>query len=944
MNSRRIPPTLQGQQQQQQQQRNDTSGISAPVPVPAPAPGSTLGVVKTPISPGQVVALVRNAWHKAAGGDDSPATNPDGSMAGITLNLTGKNIPALPDEVIDILRNGVERLSLSHNALSSVPARISQCSSLRYLAARNNAFDEFPLPLCELTSLEFLDLGRNRLRKIPKEIAKLVSLKALALQDNLIESIPLGVASMATLQVLRLTGNPVRFPLREVLQPPAGSLASTDGMSKDESFDVERVVTAQIKNFLSQMLNPRLTETSPRSEGTDDELSSSPETPRVLSRRATGRFPIRVRGSDGSPSQTKQLPPPIPGRSHFRAFSQVSNASSKSGSGMIPLTMGRSREGGPRSTSVPPKVFQQADTRPRSRSSLREASVPPDEDVPPETPVEKPRLNRFSNHFRGVSDSGGLTLTNPFSPEEHSLQRPFFVRELSALPVRRYGFQTRDPVLEVAKGILYSIYQIHLGVQTLMSLTNDGNTKRSSLEMVFYNTNMYFVELEQAIQDFDLSAGTRGARREHDAMQNAYTTLINAYVHICAKLIASVDILVENGDPRYMRTFLMAVYHSIMELRVSLSSWLSSPEGAAMAPSRPPSPEPLTAIASRAPSPEPLTAVTSRPPSRAAMTSRPPSRATSTSRPPSRAAIAAAIANNSSEVPNTARLGFSARRPGKVGLGMQVKTDIPYIERSRRGLATIVVTSGSASRPTTPVSDDSFTSAISSPEAERNPHTQIDLLSSDGDRQFERFFISLKHATDQIMRVLPGLNNLLTSSLQRARSNETAQKWETLKSKTRSVIQQTETLRERLANLQLRDPSIYLQGHGRSPSPFWASCNTLFSTWAELGDQIKLALVEKLVVSFPSEIIDGLRRISRSMKGSIDIMVLVRKQAAVMSKSGGIFPNSPPPSTATGSTTTQTPGQVNMNKSPPLPMTPQSAALGPAFRATKPMPMFGSSP
>jgi hypothetical protein len=71
----------------------------------------------TPLSPGQVVALVRDARKKALGDDDSrtPADAPagaDGLKPGITLDLIGKNIPALPDEVVDILRNGVERYDL----------------------------------------------------------------------------------------------------------------------------------------------------------------------------------------------------------------------------------------------------------------------------------------------------------------------------------------------------------------------------------------------------------------------------------------------------------------------------------------------------------------------------------------------------------------------------------------------------------------------------------------------------------------------------------------------------------------------------------------------------------------------------------------------------------------------------------------------------------------
>lgn len=39
------------------------------------------------------------------------------------------------------------RIALSHNKLSSFPARFSECTSLRYLNVRNNRISEFPLPV-----------------------------------------------------------------------------------------------------------------------------------------------------------------------------------------------------------------------------------------------------------------------------------------------------------------------------------------------------------------------------------------------------------------------------------------------------------------------------------------------------------------------------------------------------------------------------------------------------------------------------------------------------------------------------------------------------------------------------------------------------------------------------------------------------------------------------
>ena len=156
--ARRMVPLPQQPQQHQHQQQSSRSGTVPPGP-------------PIPLSPGQVVAIVREARNKALQGNDVRGTaeaDADGLKPGITLDLIAKNIPTLPDEVIDILQNGVERyvlmspfvvqertrandswpsLALSHNFLASLPARFSQCTSLRYLAARNNAFEAFPLPV-----------------------------------------------------------------------------------------------------------------------------------------------------------------------------------------------------------------------------------------------------------------------------------------------------------------------------------------------------------------------------------------------------------------------------------------------------------------------------------------------------------------------------------------------------------------------------------------------------------------------------------------------------------------------------------------------------------------------------------------------------------------------------------------------------------------------------
>ncbi|KAI1506637.1 hypothetical protein F5X99DRAFT_365019, partial [Biscogniauxia marginata] len=147
-----------------------------PPPIPdkfnvsANSSGSTLSA-SAPLSSAQVIALAREAMNSALQDNESQAAEASGVSnelrPGVTIDLSRMNIQSLPDEVVDIIKNELERsvlsylplahctpltshrpycrLALSHNKLSSFPARFSECTSLRYLNVRNNHIREFPL-------------------------------------------------------------------------------------------------------------------------------------------------------------------------------------------------------------------------------------------------------------------------------------------------------------------------------------------------------------------------------------------------------------------------------------------------------------------------------------------------------------------------------------------------------------------------------------------------------------------------------------------------------------------------------------------------------------------------------------------------------------------------------------------------------------------------------
>ncbi|KAG6359821.1 hypothetical protein INS49_010874 [Diaporthe citri] len=865
------------------------AGINIPPPPPIPKtvrkiPSNSGLTASAPIAQSQVIVLARDAMKKAVEENQSQVAEASAVSSelkpGVTVNLSHKNIQKLPEEVVDVIKDQLERLALSHNKISSFPARFAECTLLRYLNVRNNRISEFPLPLCDLKSLEILDLGRNQLRNLPPDIARLTSLKVFAVQKNLIKELPLCLADMGSLQMIKLDGNPIVFPPREILQAQASS-PPNDGFLKETEVK-ELTVTIAIKKFLRQHANDRM-EAEAAAAGEDS--SEGVETPRLapIKRPASGRFPIKVNGTDvpdlRSPN-TAPRPPPIPTRSHYRGLSQQSTSSIRR-PGVMPLTMGGNVNERVRSNS---ETLLQARNQYSGDRQRRMASISK-RTQELGTLDETQANNRFS-HYRGLSHGSAMqapngtsmTIKSPNSPAEPFLQRPIYVRRLSVLPERRRESKYIDPVLEAAKGILYSVFQIHPMIQMLMHLTSDGTSKRSSLEIVFYNTNVHVEELEQEIQRHEAAIETEDSGyKENESVQRACITLVNAYAHVCSLLATNVDLFIENGDPRYIRTLLMLLYNSIMELRVTVSN----------------------------PSPD---AGFRRAASRAAMgdTIRP--------QPHSR---------ESSVTPTADRPGHGLRsRSGNFvhnPSNLRVATDVPL---NPLQVPYINGTGRTATVTPTPRSGESWTSTSS-----RGVNGDF----TEEDRVFERIYLSLQRSTDWIMRSLPSLNSQFGACLDNAIAHSTpkvVQYWRALILKCNTAIQNTETLKKRLSLIKLKEPGI------RTHSAFWALCTNFIDAWAELGKMIKHITNGVPEVQLPNDTRQRLRPVQHSIKETRDLI-----RASPWSDSLRAHNHSNSTSSSLGGSFSQSQMPAAQSQ---LPMTPQSAALGPAVQATVATPQSAS--
>ncbi|KAI0972880.1 RAM signaling pathway protein [Xylaria arbuscula] len=835
-----------------------------------------------PMSSPQVINLAREKMKTALQDNESQAAEASGVSnelkPGVTIDLSNLSIKHLPDEVVDIIKNELERLALSHNKLTSFPARFSECTSLRYLNVRSNRIEEFPLVLCDIKSLEILDLGRNKIRVLPAEMARLTSLKVLSVQENQIEELPLCLADMISLQKLKLGGNNITFPPQEVLRPQASSPPNEVHIKQREV--AELTVTAQIKRFMRQHAQS-LSERENNAENNGDGLNDSSETPRMPIKRVTsGRFPIRVNGNDVMDLRSPvPRPPPIPSRSHARGLSQQNTAIRRPS--VMPLTIGNPNE---RVRSNSETVLQAG--RPE-RLSERNRRMGIMSRKPSElgTLDEGQAHNRFS-HYRGLSHGSSMTGTlntngstaSPGSPAgaEPLLQRPDYVRRLSVLPEQRRESKVFDPILESAKGILYAIFQIHPMIQLFTRLTNDGTAKRSSLELVFYNTNVHVEELEREIEKHEKAFESGGhAPRENENVQRAVVTLINAYSrHICTLLTDNMDTIVDNGDPRYIRTMMMLLYNSIMELRVS--AYEASRGSAGYVPS----------YSGRWAGLD--------------NTIKPYSRENSATPTAGRPGIGA-----------RSRIGTFVHNPSN--LRVMTGVSLPSFHSNNRTAQILAAT---------PRSGESFASSSTDP---RYPN---DFPAEE--RQFEKIFLSLQKSTDLLMRTLPSLNVQFSNGKRSAeiqRCPDTMiHAWKALIAKCAIAIRETEILKMRLSMIKLKEPGI------RTDATFWSLCKGFIDSWAEFGNKLKQTMDQ---VNLPLDVKSRLRPIQISVKETSSLImaspwgILFRQAGHYSETSNHYSPNH----YSSNSTSTQM----------QLPMTPQSAALGPAAQATVPStPQSGS--
>ncbi|KAL4755257.1 hypothetical protein BDW72DRAFT_56614 [Aspergillus terricola var. indicus] len=836
----------------------------------------------------------------------------------LTIDLGHSNISRIPEPVVDVIKDEVERLSLWNNQLAHIPYRFAECSHLRYLNVRSNNFREFPKGVIKLPLLEILDLSRNKISQLPEEVKKLTSLRVLSVMQNRLDDLPLGVSDMNKLQILKVAGNPLRYPLRKVIETSEAEIASS--MMSDNEKEV--ALTAELKRYLKarQPVTPSDFESNNESDGILD-------TPKPVKRGVSSRFPVIPSTGDGADPKSPSLsrPPPIPLKSHYRI------ASGHGGALQILQRPGPIHGANERNRSNSEGIIQASfATRSKRMGVISRKNT----DL---GTLDEMRPYRNS-HLRGLSYGSILRTrpsisnsSSPSSPRERRRARDGFVNRMSSLPEHKGERETGDPIIESAKGILFALFQVQSHVYALINVIKRDDHRRNSLEIVFYNASTHVDRLNEALENAENSRAddAEPMRASYEAVKRECETCIIAYSHVGTQLRNSLDRIVANGDSRYIRSLMLMLFGSVVELR-NACACLEVPVGNRLRPTgKPPVPE-----ISRESADSDRYHCSTVTPTRG----REPS--FSTRRLRSDTTILHPQTNMHGPLPASATFQSAVSSPGFA------PTPFSYGARSRSSSRSNHINTSVPSSLATPRSGESFPPMPTSVIPKINPLTGLDEIEEE--RIFEKIFYQLTAAYTAALQALPVARRHFARNLEVAEHNREFEDiqmlWNNLIHRCRVCLEVSEALGLRLSNMKVKEPG----GGMRNQREFWQLCKAFMQSFVELVTDMREVRSMHLL---PSEVIVILRPVQKASREAGRLI-----EASPWSYLADLAPGNGPPAIYGPPLPSQTSQQqqhhhhhhhlhhhqhhpqlnTNMSPSVALPATPLSAALGPAAQATVP--------
>ncbi|KAK3113985.1 RAM signaling network component [Teratosphaeriaceae sp. CCFEE 6253] len=821
-------------------------------------------------------------------------------QTGATLDLSHKNIHALPVEVIVLIRDKVERLALSHNPQIAVPTQIVLCDRLRYLNIRWNQLKQFPDAVLQLSSLEILDLSKNRIVSIPEGIKRMTSLKFLAVARNKITRLPLALGDMPSLSKLKFDENPIEFP------PPAALKSSTNYMNASIEAEREKDICQQVKRFLkATSLRERL-----RSNSEEDFSESNVETPRPPKRTVTmGRFPVRpsisgIENLDDLQSRSPHDAPPIPQRSHARDISSNGPAIMRR-PGIAPLLISGNDIGRSRSETL---------LSSSSIKSRRQGLVPPKKSVlgiGNANELRGPASARSSSstirpaHSRATSSistingflsagSGGETSSGAVSPIDGTVGRYGAVRRLSSLPENRNSDVQTSDFVKAAKRLLFSLFQLRSPIEEVARALKDGSPKRSMLEKQVFGANTRVGELDRLLSRLDVGyeESATSIDRPLEAIAVASLAALKGYTYVLKEIKQHTRRAVAVTQAIYIRCLMSQVYMTMIETRNICSSL-----GFKIKRLEPKN----TPRVSHAWSSRTVTPTQPKP---------------ITSRRMRGATILRSMSSNGA-----------------------LRTMPPPVPLNGNTSRTNTMTSLSSTGAATPRSGDSFPPLPTSALPPRTNMTRSDTMrsaldTSDNDELFDQIYLKLQNACDLARKSLPQCRAEFSARKHNADNTgqtRAAYHWAQAINKCDTVVAANSLLHNRLKVVKLKDPGV------RNQRDFWQLCDTFVQCWTDLATEIK-EVSNRIDTTSVRAVMKPVQKAVKEVSKTISESPLYHQalRQANASSHGASLP------TSTNTSFAQALGQnsgLHSGYVTPVPATPLAAALGPAVQAT-----FASTP
>lgn len=746
--------------------------------------------------------------------------------------------------------------------------------------------------------------------------------------QNRLDDLPPGLSDMNKLQILKVAGNPLRYPLRRVLESSEIDMAPS-AMTDNEK---EVSVTAELKRFLKT----RQAATTPEPENGTDASEVPVDTPKPIKRKLSSRFPVIPSTGDSSSTSSRspslsRPQPPIPTKSHYRMPSGPQGAiSGLQRPGVAPHAVNE------RNRSNSEGIIQASFAARNKRMGVITRKNTDLSTLDEMRPYRNSHLRGLSHGSvlrarpSGTTPASGSSSSSPSSPRERRRMRDGWVNRMSSLPEHKDERGPNEPIIESAKGILFALFQIHSHISTLINVIKRDDSRRHSLEIVFYNASTHVDRLNEALENAEtaLLDEPDSTRVVTEAVKRECETCIMAYTHVGTQLRNSAAKIVVHGDSRYVRSLMLMMYGSLVELRNACSSLhipLRSTQRRLSA-TKPSLPDASEGIAPSDRFQRPMATPTREdaPPTRRL-------RSDTTIRHP--------------QLPLGPPLPFTAN--GQTASGSPGVAPPPPLNysRSRSSSRSNLVNTSVPSSMATPRSGESFPPIPAAGAPRINPLTGLDELEEE--RIFERIFHQLTLAYTSALQALPLARRQFARCLEVAEQSRESQGiqmlWNNLIRRCRFCLEASEALGLRLSTMKVKEPG----GGLRNQREFWQLCKTFMQSFVDLVTDMREVRSMQLL---PGDIIIILRPVQKASREAGRLIEASPwsyfADMASTQASGNLYgpPLQQPHSQhqTSASTSAISPPhmlQITTSMSPQsvtVPATPLNVALGPAAQATVP--------